>query len=133
MMEHPCPLYMQKLSLLTEALRSIGEIPADQEPILKEVLEAIREFRVADIFIPAGSQVLRFHTRQVLRPLGGDPRSYEVEFFAPLVGFVLASGRERLTLSAWRRTLGRRSGLPTSEQIREVPNGFLSHALQLHA
>jgi uncharacterized protein len=24
MMEHPCPLYMQKLSLLTEALSSIG-------------------------------------------------------------------------------------------------------------
>jgi len=57
-----------------ELLRSIGEIPADQEPILKEVLEAIREFRVADIFIPAGSQVLRFHARQALRPLGCDPR-----------------------------------------------------------
>src|SRR5215212_10125793 len=80
-----------------EVLRSIGEIPADQEPILKEVLEAIWELRVADIFTPAGSQVLPFHARQVLRPLGGDPRSYEVEFFAPLAGFVLASSREHLT------------------------------------
>ena len=43
-----------------ELLRTIAEIPPDQEPILKEVLEAIREFRVADMFIPAGSQVLRF-------------------------------------------------------------------------
>ena len=118
-----------------ELLRTIAEIPADQEPILKEVLEAIREFRVADMFIPAGSQVLRFHARQVLRPLGGNPRSYEVEFFAPLAGFVLAPRREHLTSAAWRRTIGpgRRSGLPTAEQIREVPNGFLSHALQLHA
>jgi hypothetical protein len=33
---------------------------------------------------------LRFHARQVLMPLGGDPRSYEVEFFAPLAGFVPA-------------------------------------------
>jgi hypothetical protein len=31
------------------------------------------------------------HARQVLRPLGGDPRSYQVEFFAPLAGFVLAA------------------------------------------
>src|SRR5215211_5748329 len=50
-----------------ELLRSIGEIPADQEPILKEVLAAIKDYRVADIFIPAGSQVLRFHARQILR------------------------------------------------------------------
>ena len=83
-----------------EFLRNIGEIPADQEPILKEVLEAIREFRVADIFIPAGSQVLRFHARQVLRPINGDPRSYEVEFFAPLAGFVLApSGQSQMSVT----------------------------------
>src|SRR5918997_2113501 len=100
---------------------------AEQEQILKEVLEMIREFRVADIFIPAGSQILRFHARQVLRPLGGDRRSYEVEIFAPLAGFVLAPSREHLTSAAWRRTIGprsapvRRSGLPTAEQIREVP------------
>ena len=74
-----------------------------------------------------GEQVLRFHARQVLRPLGGDRRSYEVEFFAPLAGFVLAPSREHLTSAAWRRTIGprsapvRRSGLPTAEQIREVP------------
>lgn len=75
-----------------ELLRSIGEIPAGEEPLLKEVLEAIREFRVADVFIPAGTQVLRFHARQVLMSVEGDPRSYEVEFFAPLAGFVLAPG-----------------------------------------
>lgn len=83
-----------------ELLRSIGEIPSDQEPILKEVLEAIREFRVAGIFILAGSQVLRFHARQILRPVGGDTRAYEVEFFAPLAGFVLApSGQTQMSVT----------------------------------
>jgi hypothetical protein len=94
-------------------------MPAEQEPILKEVLEMIREFRVADIFIPAGSQVLRFHTRQVLRPLGGDPRSYEVEFFAPLVGFVLAPRREHLTSAAWRRTIGPHSQVRPADSRAE--------------
>ncbi len=70
-------------------LMNIGEIPADQEPVLKEVIAAIKDFRVADVRIPAGTQVLRFHARQVLRPVGGDLRSFEVEFFAPLAGFVL--------------------------------------------
>lgn len=75
-----------------ELLRNIGEIPPDQEPVLKEVISAIKDFRVADVHIPVGTQVLRFHARQVLRPVGGDPRSFEVEFFAPLAGFVLAPG-----------------------------------------
>lgn len=76
-----------------ELLKSLGEIPADQEPILNEVRDTIREFRVADVHIPAGRQVLRFHARQILRPVNGDPRSYEVEFFAPLAGFILADRR----------------------------------------
>lgn len=83
-----------------ELLRSMGEIPADQEPILREVLAAIKEFRVAEVHIPAGTQVLRFHARQILRPVGGDTRSYEVEFFAPLAGFVLApSGQAQMSVT----------------------------------
>ena len=82
-----------------ELLRTIGEIPTDQEPIMKEVLAAIKEFRVADVHIPAGSQVLRFHARQVLRPVDGDARSYEVEFFAPLAGFVLAPGQSQMSVT----------------------------------
>jgi hypothetical protein len=83
-----------------ELLRNIGEIPADQEPVLKEVIAAIKDFRVADVRIPAGTQVLRFHARQVLRPVGGDLRSFEVEFFAPLAGFVLAaSGQSQMSIT----------------------------------
>ena len=55
---------------------------------------------MAGIFIPAGSQVLRFHARQILRPVGGDTRAYEVEFFAPLAGFVLApSGQTQMSVT----------------------------------
>lgn len=82
-----------------DILRSIGEIPSDQEPIVKEVLAAIKDYRVADVSIPAGTQVLRFHARQMLRPVGGDPRSYEVEFFAPLAGFVLAPGLSQMSVT----------------------------------
>jgi hypothetical protein len=79
-----------------ELLRSMGEIPPDQEPVLKEVIAVIKDFRIADVLIPAGTQVLRFHARQILRPVGGDPRSYEVEFFAPLAGFILAPSGQSL-------------------------------------
>lgn len=82
-----------------DILRNIGEIPSDQEPILNEVLAAIKDYRVADVHIPAGTQVLRFHARQVLRPVNGDPRSYEVEFFAPLAGFVLAPGQSTMSVT----------------------------------
>lgn len=88
-----------KASQFVDILKQIGEIPTDQEPILKEVLAAIKDYRVADVHIPAGSQVLRFHARQVLRPVNGDPRSYEVEFFAPLAGFVLAPGQSQMSVT----------------------------------
>lgn len=88
-----------KASQFVDILKQIGEIPANQEPILKEVLAAIKDYCVADVHIPAGSQVLRFHARQILRPVGGDPRSYEVEFFAPLAGFVLAPGQSQMSVT----------------------------------
>jgi len=83
-----------------DLLRSVGEIPTDQEPVLKEVREAVRDFYVADVHLPAGSQVLRFHARQLLLPVGGDPRAREVVLFAPLAGFVLApSGQSQMSVT----------------------------------
>lgn len=75
-----------------ELLRALGEIPADQEPMLDELKETVRGFGVADVDIPAGSQVVRFHARQELHPHEDNPRSFQVEFFAPLAGFILAPG-----------------------------------------
>lgn len=82
-----------------DLLRSLGQIPADQEPVLKEIVEATREFLVADVHLPAGQQLLRFHARQRLLPVAGDVRAYEVVFFAPLAGFVLAPGRAEMSVT----------------------------------
>jgi len=83
-----------------EFLRTIDEIPADQEPILKEVREAIREFLVADIRIPAGTQTLRFYARMRLLPAAADARARELVLFAPLAGFILApAGRSEMSVT----------------------------------
>lgn len=75
-----------------DLLKKLGEIPADQEPVLKEVRAETKEFLVADVTIPAGLQVIRFYARQILRPLESDPRAFEVVFFAPLASFIVAPG-----------------------------------------
>lgn len=90
-----------KAEQFVEFLRSIGEIPSDQEPILAEIRKLIREWVVADIRVPAGPQVLRFHARQVLRPTPEDPRAFKLVFFAPLAGFILApSGQSNMSVTA---------------------------------
>lgn len=83
-----------------DLLKQIGEIPADQEPILKQVRELTREYLIADVTIPAGQQLLRFHSRQKLRPLANDPRAFELELLAPLAGFILApSGQSQMAVT----------------------------------
>lgn len=82
-----------------DLLRAIGEIPADQEPVLSEIRETIREFHIADVHLPAGQQLLRFWARQELRPLGGNPKTFEVVFFAPLAGLVLAPGQSLVSVT----------------------------------
>lgn len=81
-------------------LQSIGEIPSDQEPVLDEVRKTIREWMVADVDLPVGAQVLRFHARQILRPAEPDPRAFELELYAPLAGFILApSGQSNMAVT----------------------------------
>lgn len=81
-------------------LKQIGEIPADQEPMLATLREETREFRVAEVHVPAGPQVLRFYARQLLRPKQDNPRAFEVVFFAPLAGFILTpSGQTNMAVT----------------------------------
>ena len=42
-----------------------------------------RNYKVADITIPAGQQVLRIHASQKLDPVDGDPRRYHFTMYAP--------------------------------------------------
>lgn len=107
-----------KASQFADLLKTIGEIPADQEPILRAVLDAIKDYRVADVRIPAGTQVLRFHARQILRPAAEDPRSYEVEFFAPLAGFVLSpGGQAQMSVTVTFPPLWAASGMSISQPV----------------
>lgn len=81
-------------------LRHIGEIDPGEEPMLDELRELTRDFRVAEVEIPAGQQILRFHARQELEPRADDPRAFEVVFFAPLAGFIVApSGQTEMSVT----------------------------------
>lgn len=40
-------------------------------------------YKIADITIPAGQQVLRIHASQKLNPIDGDPRRYRFTMYAP--------------------------------------------------
>lgn len=71
-------------------LQHLGEIASGEEPLLDVIKEETKDFLVADVKIPAGQQVIRVHARQQLRPLDEAGRSFEVVFFAPLAGFILA-------------------------------------------
>lgn len=81
-----------RASQFVDLLKQIGEIPPDQQPMLDEIRAATRNYRVADIHLPAGQQLLRFYARQRLHPKKDDPRAFEVTFLAPLAGFILAPG-----------------------------------------
>jgi hypothetical protein len=106
-------------------LRTIGEIPANEEPILQDLRDSVREFLVADVEIPAGQQVLRFYARQRLEPLESDPRAFEVVFFAPLAGLVFASGQSTASVTvgfppAWAAP-GMTVGQPTITPLPGAP------------
>jgi hypothetical protein len=90
-----------KATDFVELLKALGEIPADQEPLLKQIKEEIKDFLVARVEIPAGQQVLRVHARQMLRPTdGATGKAFEVVFFAPLAGFILApTGASKMSVA----------------------------------
>jgi hypothetical protein len=88
-----------KAQQFIEYLEAIGEIAPDEEPVLAEVREAIKEFMVADITVPTGQQIIRFYARQRLTPLEGNPKSFEVVFFAPLAGLVFAGGQSMASVT----------------------------------
>lgn len=78
---------------------SFKRIPKGQSSILEPVLtkagiptEADRQaqlereaahYKVADIYLPAGPQVLRIHASQKLTPVDGNPKRYRFTIFAP--------------------------------------------------
>jgi hypothetical protein len=64
------------------------------DPARKErdqLIEHAARYKVADISIPAGQQVLRIHASEKLMPIEGDPRRYEFTMYAPQLSLAPAS------------------------------------------
>jgi len=54
----------------------------------RKQLEAyLPNYKVADISVPAGQQVLRIHASERLMPVDGNPRRYKLKMFAPQLSF----------------------------------------------
>lgn len=50
--------------------------------------ELAKHFKVADLKVPAGPQVIRIHLSQKLLPQAGNPKAYQLVMYAPLLSFV---------------------------------------------
>lgn len=56
------------------------------DPVLNEqeqLLDYAEHYKIADLTIPAGQQVLRIHASQRLLPVDGNPRRYQFTMYAP--------------------------------------------------
>ncbi len=61
-----------------------ASISLDPNADVEDQLQAHAEhYKIADIVIPAGTQVLRIHASQKLLPVDGDPRRYSFTMYAP--------------------------------------------------
>ncbi len=54
--------------------------PGDEQ---QQLQEHAKGYKIADITIPAGQQVLRIHASQKLNPVEGNPRRYRFTMYAP--------------------------------------------------
>jgi len=68
-------------SILEPVLAKAG-IPLEAD-VKAQLEREVKRYKVADIDLPAGPQVLRIHASQRVMPLGGDPRRYQFVIYAP--------------------------------------------------
>jgi len=74
-------------SILKPVLAKAG-IQLDPTLSEKQQLEKLVSFyKIADIRIPAGQQVLRIHASQKLHPVSNNPKAYSFVLYAPLLSF----------------------------------------------
>jgi len=81
-------------------LQKMGLMPAEATELSKELKDFVKGFKVAELKIPAGQQIVRIHASQKLESLTDDKRSYELVMYAPLCNFVMAGGATNLTVIA---------------------------------
>lgn len=76
-------IFKKDAEILRPVLAKAG-IALDPDANQEEQLEAhAASYKVADIKIPAGQQVLRIHASQMLNPVDGDARRYRFTMYAP--------------------------------------------------
>lgn len=56
-----------------------------------QLVEHAKQYKTADLTIPAGQQVLRIHASQKLEPVDGDPRHYRFTMYAPQLSLMPTS------------------------------------------
>lgn len=61
------------------------------KPRTKQLIELAKQFKIADITIPAGMQVLRIHLSQRLLPVDATAKSYHLDSYLPLMSFAPTS------------------------------------------
>lgn len=79
-------------------LIKMGLAPEGTTKLTEELRSFVKGFKVADVLIPAGPQILRLNASQKLLPISDDKRSYELILYAPLCNFVLGGGQTNLTI-----------------------------------
>lgn len=80
-------LYKNEAQTLLPVLAKQG-ITLDPTKSERKQLEALAAgYKVADLTIPAGQQVLRIHASERLMPVEGNPRRYRLRMFAPQLSF----------------------------------------------
>ncbi len=56
-------------------------------PEKEQLEELVKYYKVADVKIPAGQQILRIHASQKLHPVDGNPKAYRFVLYAPQLSF----------------------------------------------
>ena len=64
-----------------------GLVLDSTKPRQQQLIDFAKQFKIADIDIPAGIQVLRIHLSQKLSPVAGSPKQFHLESYLPLMSF----------------------------------------------
>ncbi len=69
--------------IIKPVLDKLGLTLDPARPEKEQLIEHAAQYKIADLTIPAGQQVLRIHASEKLVPADGDPRKYRFTMYAP--------------------------------------------------
>lgn len=77
--------------IIKPVLQKLGVALSPDRSKRDQLIEHAAQYKIADITIPAGQQVLRIHASEKLIPVDGDPRQYRFTMYAPQLSLAPAS------------------------------------------